>query len=114
MTVKLGKVMNVNDTVVNEFNQLNFNFTKMKTVLQDAVVHQASVYLDKKLKQVFIYLEVENLNIYYEKAKMYENAWWSELKPLTEVPEDENNLEYAWHDVFGIKDEDSKAEKLYS
>lgn len=101
--------MQVNDSVVNQFNQLNFNFKKMKIVLKDAIVDKASVYLDKKLKQVFIYLEVENPENYYKIEKSYEYAWWAKLQPVTELANNQNALDYAWHDVFGIKDEDTKA-----
>lgn len=105
MTISLGKKVRLESPVVNAFDQLNFDFKKLKHELKDAIVRQASIYLDKKTNLAFIYLKVENLDQYEDAARRNQTKWWSHLEPI-EVPEDESSFEYAWEDVFNIHDQD--------
>ncbi|WP_308557655.1 L-rhamnose mutarotase [uncultured Lactobacillus sp.] len=109
MVIRLGKKMWLNPAAVSEFNQLNFNFQNVKQELKKAIVHHASVYLDKKSSLAYIYLEIENLRPYQELAKQNEDKWWAHLQPV-EIPDDEDSFQYVWENIFRIEDKKDEDE----
>lgn len=100
MSVKLGKITHIDD-----FDEINFDFVEMKDILENAEVIDSSIYYDRKTKTMFVYLNVTNYKEYISTSKKYSDMWWSDLIPIKDMDLDENAIDYAWHDVFHIKDD---------
>lgn len=102
--MELGKVVQVNLYLIDSID--NWNFDKLKCAqLQEVGIEKSIIYLDKKSSQLFITLDVKNFKSYQKLSTQYQDAWWSHLESLPNI-NGKNLLDYTWHEVFKIEDDE--------
>ncbi|MGQ5708699.1 L-rhamnose mutarotase [Lactobacillus sp. PSON] len=99
MSTKLGRI-----THINNFNDMSFDFIKMKNILVDVGIVDSAIYFDEKENKLFVYLEINNYKKYTLISKKYSSKWWSNLNLINDISSNENSLDYAWKHIFKIKD----------
>lgn len=100
MSVKLGKL-----TQCNVLNRSIAGLEEARDMLMDAGLINASVYDYQKIEKQFIYLEIEDYETYKQISKKYTKMWWANLKPINNINNYADPLDYIWNEVFHIKDD---------